>query len=123
MGSCTLALASGWKLAVVTIFGCLPVLFFAGFTRMRLEMQSQDRSAKLYRDSARFAAEAVGAIRTVASLTIEAKVLEGYAERLNVTVEKAYRHIAVAMALFGLSESLDLAGQWVSRDSSSNVCD
>ena len=74
-------------------------------------MQSQDRTSKLYQESARFAAEAVGAIRTVSSLTMEAKVLENYAERLNVTVGKAYRHIIVSMALFGLSESLDLAGK------------
>lgn len=110
IGSCTLALALGWQLAVVIIFGCLPALFFAGFMRMRLEMQSQDRTSKLYQESARFAAEAVGAIRTVSSLTMEAKVLDNYAERLNVTVRKAYRHIVVSMALFGLSESLDLAG-------------
>jgi hypothetical protein len=31
---------------------------------------------------------------------------------LNVTVQKAYRHIIVSMALFGLSESLDLAGNY-----------
>ena len=110
IGSCTLALALGWQLAIVTIFGCLPALFFAGFMRMRLEMQSQDRTSKLYQESARFAAEAVGAIRTVSSLTMEAKVLESYAGRLDVTVRKAYRHIVVSMALFGLSESLDLAG-------------
>lgn len=110
VGSCTLALALGWQLALVVIFGCLPALFFAGFMRMRLEMQSQDRTSNLYQDSARFAAEAVGAIRTVSSLTMEAKVLENYAGRLDVTVRKAYRHIVVSMALFGLSESLDLAG-------------
>ena len=110
IGSCTLALAEGWQLAIVVLFGALPALFFAGFMRMRLEIQSQDRTSKLYQESARFAAEAVGAIRTVSSLTMEAKVLENYAERLNVTVRKAYRHIIVSMALFGLSESLDLAG-------------
>ena len=37
-------------------------------------------------------------------------MLENYAGRLDVTVRKAYRHIVVSMALFGLSESLDLAG-------------
>ena len=110
VGSCTLALVVAWEMAIVVIFGALPALFFAGFMRMRLEMQSQDRTSKLYQESARFAAEAVGAIRTVSSLTMEEKVLESYAERLDVTVRKAYRHIVVSMALFGLSESLDLAG-------------
>ena len=110
IGSCTLAIVVAWQLAVVVLFGALPALFFAGFMRMRLEMQSQDRTSKLYQESARFAAEAVGAIRTVSSLTMEAKVLENYGARLDVTVRKAYRHIIVSMALFGLAESLDLAG-------------
>jgi ATP-binding cassette, subfamily B (MDR/TAP), member 1 len=110
LGSITLALAVGWKLSLVAIFGCLPPLFFAGFMRMRLEMRSQDRNAKMYQESARFASEAVGAIRTVSSLTLESKVLENYGERLDHSVRKAYKHIAVSMFLFGLSESLDLIG-------------
>jgi ATP-binding cassette, subfamily B (MDR/TAP), member 1 len=110
--SCTiLALAVGWKLALVAIFGCLPPLFFAGFMRMRLEVQSQDKNAKLYQESARFASEAVGAIRTVASLTLESKVLENYGSRLDRSVRKAYKHILISMFLFGLSESLDLLGK------------
>jgi ATP-binding cassette, subfamily B (MDR/TAP), member 1 len=110
--SCTiLALAVGWKLALVAIFGCLPPLFFAGFMRMRLEMQSQDKNAKIYQESARFASEAVGAIRTVASLTLESKVLENYGARLDRSVKKAYKHIFISMFLFGLSDSLDLLGE------------
>jgi ATP-binding cassette, subfamily B (MDR/TAP), member 1 len=108
LGSCTLALAVGWKLALVAIFGCLPPLFFAGFMRMRLEMKSQDKNAAMYQESARFASEAVAAIRTVSSLTLESKVLDNYAKRLDHSVKKAYKHIAVTMCLFGLSESLDL---------------
>ena len=115
LGSCTLALAVGWKLALVAIFGCLPPLFFAGFMRMRLEIQSQDRNAAMYQESARFASEAVGAIRTVSSLTLESKVLDSYGERLDHSVKKAYKHIAISMALFGLSESLDLVGMFITN--------
>ncbi len=110
LGSCTLALAVGWKLSVVAIFGCLPALFFAGFTRMRLESQSQDRNAAMYQESARFASEVVGAIRTVASLTLESKIMDSYSKRLDSSVRKAYKNIAISMFLFGLSESLDLIG-------------
>ena len=110
LGSCILALAVGWKLSLVAIFGCLPALFFAGFMRMRLEMQNQDKNAKIYQESARFASEAVGAIRTVSSLTLESKVLNNYGERLDHSVRKAYKHIIFSMFLFGLSESLDLVG-------------
>ncbi|EEP75903.1 hypothetical protein UREG_00750 [Uncinocarpus reesii 1704] len=108
--SCTiLALATNWKLALVALFGCLPALFMAGFTRMRLEMKSQDRSAKLYLESARFASEAVGAIRTVSSLTLETKVYDSYAERLRVPVTRSYKHTVISMIFFALSESVDLA--------------
>ena len=108
ISSCALALAYGWKLSLVAIFGCIPALFFAGFMRMRLEIQSQDRSAKMYQESARFAAEAAGAIRTVSSLTLERKVLQSYGDRLDTVARKAYKHILRTMILFGLSESLDL---------------
>lgn len=108
--SCTiLALATQWKLALVALFGCLPALFLAGFARMRLEMKSQDRNAKLYLESARFASEAVGAIRTVSSLTLETKVYDSYAERLKGPVSRSYKHTLISMILFGLCESIDLA--------------
>ncbi|KAL1953812.1 hypothetical protein VTO42DRAFT_2139 [Malbranchea cinnamomea] len=109
LSSCTLALAYGWKLALVTIFGCLPVLFAAGFTRMRMEMQAQDRNAKLYLESARFATEAVGAIRTVSSLTLESKVYDSYGEKLRNPVKRSLKYTAIAMIFFGLSESVELA--------------
>jgi ATP-binding cassette subfamily B (MDR/TAP) protein 1 len=47
IASCTLALAVGWKIAIVAIFGCLPPIFFAGFVRMRIEMTSQNRMSKI----------------------------------------------------------------------------
>lgn len=108
VGSCALALAYGWRLAVVAIFGCLPPLFFAGFMRMRLEMKSQDRMSKMYHESARFAAEAIGAIRTVSSLTLERKVVKTYDEKLTTTSKRDLRQTIFSMVLFGLSESLDL---------------
>lgn len=108
IGSCTLALAYGWRLAVVAIFACLPPLFFAGFTRMRLEMNSQDRTRKMYLESTRFASEAIGAIRTVSSLTLEPKVVETYESKLTTTSRKDFRHTIISMVMFGLSESLDL---------------
>ncbi|KMU78210.1 lipid A export ATP-binding/permease protein msbA [Coccidioides immitis RMSCC 3703] len=108
--SCTiLALVTQWKLALVALFGCLPALFMAGFTRMRMEMKSQDKNAKLYLESARFASEAVGAIRTVSSLTLESKVYDSYAERLKGPVSRSYKHTMISMIFFGLSESIDLA--------------
>lgn len=111
VASAILALAYGWKLALVTLFGCLPAVFAAGFSRMRMEMQAQDRNAKFYLESARFATEAVGAIRTVSSLTRESKVYDSYGERLHGPAARALRSTVLSMIFFGLSGSLDLAGK------------
>ncbi|CCX14989.1 Similar to Leptomycin B resistance protein pmd1; acc. no. P36619 [Pyronema omphalodes CBS 100304] len=110
LSSSLLSLFTGWKLSLVAIFGCLPPLFLAGFTRMRLELSSQERVSKFFHESTRFAAEAVSAIRTVASLTLEDEVIHRYAERLNGPARSAYRRTLWIMILFGLSESVDLLG-------------
>lgn len=111
ISSTTLALVYGWKLALVTLFGCLPAVFVAGFIRMRMEMQAQDRNAKFYLESARFASEAVGAIRTVSSLTLESKVYDTYDEKLRGPVARSLKSTVLSMIFFGLSESMELAGK------------
>ncbi|KAL4863045.1 hypothetical protein BDV12DRAFT_202473 [Aspergillus spectabilis] len=108
-GSCILALAVGWKLALVAIFGCLPPLFLTGYVRMRLELTSQARTTKMYLESARFATEAIGGIRTVSSLTLEEKVVRMYDERLARTSPKFVKTTIISAILFGLCESLYLA--------------
>lgn len=109
LASCILALAVGWRLALVAIFGCLPPLFLAGYVRVRLEITSQERTTRLYLESARFATEAISAIRTVASLTLEEKVIQMYDERLSHTSPKFIRITLVSAILLGLCESLYLA--------------
>ncbi|KAL4772992.1 P-loop containing nucleoside triphosphate hydrolase protein [Aspergillus nidulans var. acristatus] len=109
LASCILALAVGWRLALVAIFGCLPPLFLAGYVRVRLEITSQERTTRLYLESARFATEAINAIRTVASLTLEEKVIQMYDERLSHTSPKFIRITLVSAILLGLCESLYLA--------------
>jgi ATP-binding cassette subfamily B (MDR/TAP) protein 1 len=108
--SSVLSLIVGWKLALVALFGCLPPLFLAGYTRMRLELSSQERVSKFFLESTRFASEAVGSIRTVQSLTLEDEVMERYASRLNGPVRSAYKRTTWIMILFGLSESIDMLG-------------
>lgn len=71
-----------------------------------------------YAESARFAAEAVSAIRTVSSLTLEDKVAKTYGDMLDITVKRAFKHIAISMFFFGLAESLDLMGMISSNNSS-----
>ena len=105
----TLSIAIGWKLALVPIFGCIPTLFFAGFLRTRLESNSQDRIAKPYRESARVISEAILAIRTVSSLTLESQVLTKHLAQLDISLRQSYKHTLRTMLLFALVDSLDLA--------------
>lgn len=109
LGSCILALVVGWKLALVAIFGCLPPLFIVGYVKIRLELTTHARTTKMYLESARFATEAITAIRTVASLTLEEKVVKMYDERLARTSPRFIKIAVTSAILFGLCESLYLA--------------
>ncbi len=101
----------GWKLALVAIFGCLPALLAAGFMRMRMDTRAQELRAAFFVESARFGVEAVEAIRTVVSLGLEAKVVQGYGERLVNAVARSRRALGGSMALYAASDSVDLLGE------------
>ncbi|KAL3418132.1 Leptomycin B resistance protein pmd1-like protein 7 [Phlyctema vagabunda] len=105
--SCILALAYGWKLALVVIFGGLPPLFIAGSIRLRLEMISDAKTSDLFSESANIASEAVLAIKTVSSLTLESSVLERYSCLLRDIVQRSIGTLLWALAWNALSQSLD----------------
>lgn len=108
---CALALAVYWKLALVTIFGCLPPILASGFLRMRIDLTAQDRTATAFMESARYSTEAVSAIRTVSSLTMEDKVEDMYNSKLQNASASSYRSMILGMVLYALSDSLTLAGK------------
>jgi len=107
-----LALACYWKLALVAIFGCLPAIMLAGFMRMRIELGAQERTASSFLETARYSTEAVAAIRTVSSLTMESKVEDMYQQKLSDATASATRTSAIGMLLYALSDSLTLAGKY-----------
>ncbi|RFU81921.1 abc multidrug transporter mdr1 [Trichoderma arundinaceum] len=81
MASMVIALAIGWKLALVCI-SIVPVLLFCGFCRVSMLARFQAQSKKIYETSASYACEATSAIRTVASLSREDDVLATYHSQL-----------------------------------------
>lgn len=105
-----LAIALKWKLGLVGVLSCFPVLFLAGYFRLRMDMGAQDRCAANCLESARFGMEAVKAIKTVSSLTLEEKVIERYADRLRKAVFNSSRRIMVSMIFFALSDCVDFLG-------------
>jgi ATP-binding cassette subfamily B (MDR/TAP) protein 1 len=107
VSSSVLALAYGWKLGLVVIFGGLPPLLGAGYLRIRLETRMDAFSSERFSSSAALASEAVIAIRTVASLTMESLVLEQYNAMLDGIVLTTIKSTLWIMILFALSQSMD----------------
>jgi ATP-binding cassette, subfamily B (MDR/TAP), member 1 len=107
LSSSILALAFGWKLGLVVIFGALPPLILSGYLRIRMEMKLDSRIGQTFAESAGVANEAVSAIRTVSSLTLETHVLEQYSTLLSNIVGKSTRALVWTMFFFALSQSIE----------------
>ncbi|KAK4192066.1 putative leptomycin B resistance protein [Podospora australis] len=105
VAACTVALALGWKLALVCI-ATMPVVIGCGFFRFWMLAHYQRRSKRAYSGSASFASEAITAIRTVASLTREEDVLRQYKESLAIQQRASLISVAKSSLLYAASQSL-----------------
>jgi ATP-binding cassette subfamily B (MDR/TAP) protein 1 len=106
ISSSVLALIVGWKLGLVVVFGALPALVLSGYVRVRLEVKLESDTSKRFSDSAALAAEAVSAIRTVASLALERHMLERYHDRLHDVASKSMKALTWTMFWYSLSQSI-----------------
>jgi ATP-binding cassette subfamily B (MDR/TAP) protein 1 len=102
-----LAIAYGWKLGLVVVFGGLPVLIGCGSIRIRLESKFQMETDERFAESAAIANEAVTSIRTVASLTLEEDVFGQYAEIVDKIVASSTRSFLSGMIAYSLAQSLE----------------
>lgn len=107
VSSSTLAIAYGWKLGLVIVFGGLPPIVMSGYLRIRLETRIEGINSERFADSASLASEAVTAIRTVASLTLEKPILDQYSDMLDSIVRRSIKSLLWTMFWFALSQSLD----------------
>jgi ATP-binding cassette, subfamily B (MDR/TAP), member 1 len=73
---------------------------------MRLLIQFHERTKQAYESSANFACEATGSIRTVASLTREADVMEIYERSLDAPSHAQFRMAIFSNIWFGLAETI-----------------
>ena len=108
IGCIIIAFVFGWKLSLVAVFAALPCIFLAAFMRIRFEMQFDTMNAEVYAGSSQFAAEAIDAFRTVASLTMEDAILNRYSNLLKQQQNKAFRKAWVACLIFAFSDSVEL---------------
>lgn len=102
-----LGIAYGWKLGLVCVFGALPPLLFSGYLRIRLEYKLEEDTATRFASSAAIAAEAISAIRTVASLTLENKMLQLYRGKLDVVATQSIRALTFTMLWYALTQSIN----------------
>ena len=107
VSSSVLAIAYGWKLGLVVVCGGLPLLVGAGFWRIRMENQTEDRNSKAFAASAGLASEAVTSIRTIASLALEREILKEYADMLSNIVKRSMRSLLVTIFWYALSQSIE----------------
>ncbi|KAL4911945.1 P-loop containing nucleoside triphosphate hydrolase protein [Aspergillus aurantiobrunneus] len=105
--SCCLALGYGWKLALVMIFAGLPVLIGAAFIQLRLEAKMNDNNEARFSDSASLAVEAVGALRTVSSLTLESDLIDEYNRNLRGILRRCMKTLALATTVHALAQSVE----------------
>ncbi|KAF2472791.1 multidrug resistance protein 1 [Lindgomyces ingoldianus] len=106
ISSSILALIVGWKLGLVVVFGALPPVIFAGYLRIRLEFKLEEDTGKRFSSSAALAAEAVSAIRTVASLALEKHILEKYHARLHGVAKQSTKALIWTMFWYSLTQSV-----------------
>lgn len=106
--SCSiLAISYGWKLGLVVVLVGLPVVVGSGFAKVRLEAKMEVENGDRFAACAALATEAVMAIRTVASLTLERQICDEYDAILNEIAGKSIGTLAFTILGLALSQSLE----------------
>ncbi|KAF1854812.1 hypothetical protein Lal_00012913, partial [Lupinus albus] len=105
--SSILALAYGWKLALVMVFAGFPLLMGSGYFKIRLESRLHESNEARFRESASLASEAVSALRTVASLTAESDFIQAYSETLSSIVARSVKSLSISMFAYAFSQSIE----------------
>ncbi|ORY63890.1 ABC transporter-like protein [Pseudomassariella vexata] len=108
IGCLTISFYFGWKLTLVAISSAMPLALAAGFFRIRCEKGFEKLTLEVFSESAKFATEAVDAIRTVTALTLEDSICARYEKLLRDHVSKALRRDRYTTLVFAASDSLPL---------------
>ena len=103
-GGMILALAIGWKLALVCI-SVVPVILISGFVRMALLARFQVMANKTFEGSAATASEYVAGIRTVAALSKEATVWQRYHDQLIEAERSSLKSVILSSLFFAMSQA------------------
>ncbi|WVQ86009.1 hypothetical protein IAT38_008177 [Cryptococcus sp. DSM 104549] len=105
VGGCIIGLCYGPLLSLIAI-ACIPVLVADGYIRLKVVVLKDQRMKSLHAGSAHMASEAVGSVRTVASLTREKDVERIYSEALEAPMKLNFRTSLKSQCLFAASQGL-----------------
>lgn len=106
VGCIIIAFIFGWKLTVLTVFVAMPIILAAGFFRVRYEIQFESLNQAVFAESSKFAAESIGAFRTVSSLTLEDMICRRYESLLQGHVNAAFHKARYTSLIFAASDSV-----------------
>ncbi|KAI1114225.1 ABC transporter-like protein [Nemania sp. NC0429] len=108
IGCLVISFYFGWKLTLVAFASAMPLALGAGFYRIRVEKQFEMMNFQVFAESAKFATESIGAIRTVTALTLEDIICQRYEGLLHNHVKEAFKRARFATLIFAASDSLPL---------------
>ncbi|KAF8730446.1 hypothetical protein HU200_017024 [Digitaria exilis] len=98
----TIAMVANWKLALI-ITVVVPFVGFQAYAQMKF-LKGLNRDAKLkYEEASQVATDAVGGIRTVASFSVEKKVMDAYEKKCESPIKQGIREGIVGGLGFGFS--------------------
>lgn len=98
------SVAFGWKLALVC--SCvIPILIASGFIGVRVVGKFEELNEKYMSESASYAGEAISAVKTVASLTMETQVLAAYRKSLATSSRMALKANLKASLVLALARA------------------
>jgi ATP-binding cassette, subfamily B (MDR/TAP), member 1 len=111
IGGVSIAFVYSWKLALVAVCVTMPVGLISGYWRFKYEIQFDKMNAAVFAESSKFAAESIGAFRTVAALTLEDVICTRYEKLLYGHVSAAFKKARWTSLIFAFSDSTTIACQ------------
>ncbi|KAJ5100387.1 P-loop containing nucleoside triphosphate hydrolase protein [Penicillium angulare] len=111
IGGLIMSLVYNWKLALVSICAVAPICVLSGYIRFRYELQFENMNDAVFAESSQFASEAIGAFRTVTSLTLESSISDRFEKLCEEHVRSAYNKARWVSVILGFSESTNLGCQ------------
>jgi ABC-type multidrug transport system fused ATPase/permease subunit len=111
VGALVISFAYGWKLALVALFVTIPLGTASGYFRVKYELEFNAMNEAVFMESSKFAAESIGAFRTVSSLVMEDSIIKRYERLLYGHVAAAYSKARWTTIIFALSDSVSLGCQ------------